>query len=216
MNTLTTPSRRSAFSLIELLTVIAVIGILTGILVPAIGKAREKAAETNKVSQYRQYFVANTLYANDNKGYSCPAKDVRNGDQLWHELLSPYLVGEETKSKEHDIFVDPFFADYDEERAFLTGVGLNVKIRLPEENTDNVFWNADKAEDAVLSKLNWVSYPERRIFAGDSPNWFINHQQLAADRHEDGQRGMFVRFDGSVVMLTQEEATLAVTDPSKI
>lgn len=56
-----------AFTLIELLTVIAIIGILAGILIPVVGRVRDTARASNCVSNLRQLHAAVILYANDHR-----------------------------------------------------------------------------------------------------------------------------------------------------
>ncbi|RRJ94377.1 prepilin-type N-terminal cleavage/methylation domain-containing protein [Opitutaceae bacterium TAV4] len=55
------------FTLVELLTVIAIIGILAAIIIPTVGKVRESAYRATCTSNMRQIFNGLLLYAQDNK-----------------------------------------------------------------------------------------------------------------------------------------------------
>jgi prepilin-type N-terminal cleavage/methylation domain-containing protein len=61
-------SKLKAFTLIELLTVIAVIAILASILIPSVISVRERAQASKAISNIRQIGNAALLYSNENKG----------------------------------------------------------------------------------------------------------------------------------------------------
>lgn len=68
MNHLFSRRRPADFSLIELLTVIAIIGILAAIIIPVVGKVRKSGQQTKSLANLRQIGSARQLFAEDNKG----------------------------------------------------------------------------------------------------------------------------------------------------
>ncbi|MDX2114535.1 MAG: type II secretion system protein [Planctomycetota bacterium] len=63
---------RRAFSLIELLVVVAIIGVLLGILLPVLGKARQCVLITGELSAGRQFAAGLAMYSNDYDGAVMP------------------------------------------------------------------------------------------------------------------------------------------------
>ena len=59
---------RAAFTLVELLVVIGIIGVLVAILMPALNRARESARQVQCLSNLKQLATATIGYCNDNRG----------------------------------------------------------------------------------------------------------------------------------------------------
>jgi len=68
---------RRAFTLIELMVVIAIIALLVALLVPALSRAKESGRRTACASNIRQLNVAMAIYIGDNEG-SFPLVTVSN------------------------------------------------------------------------------------------------------------------------------------------
>jgi len=97
--------RSEAFTLIELLVVIAIIAILAGMLLPALGKAKQKSQTTACIGNCRQMGLATLMYRDDNDDRFPFGVDVTsNNPQMmvdptaWFNQLMRYLGGNSTNS----------------------------------------------------------------------------------------------------------------------
>jgi type II secretory pathway pseudopilin PulG len=71
--------------LIELLVVIAIIAVLAGMLLPALGRAKEKAKSIKCLNNSRQLGLSLMLYASDYQGFFPPRTDFNR----WPTQLRP-------------------------------------------------------------------------------------------------------------------------------
>lgn len=91
------PARaRRGFTLVELLVVIAVVALLVGVLLPALGTARSAAQTAACMSNLRQLVLAQAAYSEDHKGrlvtYGLAHGPVELDESLaWLEDLREYL-----------------------------------------------------------------------------------------------------------------------------
>ena len=71
---------RRAFTLIELMVVITIIGILAGLLLPVFSKGKAKAQGTYCLNNGKQLMVAMSLYTDEYHGFFPPNPDDGNTD----------------------------------------------------------------------------------------------------------------------------------------
>jgi prepilin-type N-terminal cleavage/methylation domain-containing protein/prepilin-type processing-associated H-X9-DG protein len=105
---------RVGFTLIELLVVIAIIAILAALLLPAIGRARQKGRQIHCLNNLRQLTLVWTLYAEDNAQRVVPNGMAIEGNtthRLWvsggaHTWDEPFWNEKHVRDPEFAHFAD--------------------------------------------------------------------------------------------------------------
>lgn len=212
-------NRRHAFTLIELLTVIALIAILMAILIPVVGRMRAAAQSSDCLSTLRQWGIILQLYAQDNQGGApnpwLPPHEDNNTDTAiaW---TGPLVAGGYVPQPEaYEMLVCPTTDTVAGNGT--TCYGMNRRLAA---------WN--ERHWYVRNMIN----PTRTIVLGDggiNPNWGVDRQGSAgatishpdeASRDWDtlgfreiGNTANVLFADGHVEALTREEVTLQMFYP---
>ncbi len=105
---MTTPQTRNAFTLIELLVVIAVIALLIGILLPALGRARNAGRDLVCQSNLKQIGLALNMFCEDKNGtlpvgYVGAPVDEWQTEKDWTYDILPYISEQAPEGYEEEI-----------------------------------------------------------------------------------------------------------------
>ncbi len=213
-----TPSQsRRGFTLVELLTVIAIIGVLAGIIIPIVGRARESARVSQQTSNMRQIGTGLALYAQDQRGvlprpsnntFTMPNGNVRT-DVRWMELINDYLQPRGTNSsaflhQSNPIWQSPF--------ANNASGGWNTHFGFNPFLGDGTHWNyrynaaPSPVRTVIVGEMNWnavVAMDPRLPFTTD-------RDTLARFRGTlPGNKTMLLWLDGHVTAEPIAEVTFS-------
>jgi prepilin-type processing-associated H-X9-DG protein len=179
-----TPRREDGFTIIELLTVLAVMIVLLAIIIPTVVNVRVSAKIATSTSNLRQIGVAIQLYIQDNNGKLPVANDTSDGNKLWIDQLWPYSNPNEERIPftgnasadilKHTIYYTPMVEqNVSNSRAF----GFNGYIKRNEndrftnfEDTANLALVGDTARSSALTviQINFRNRGNANILFADS------------------------------------------------
>ena len=209
-------ARRNAFTIVELLVVVAVIGILIGLLLPAIQQVRETARKASCLNNIRQLALATHNFESAFKVF--PSSFIiepgtvlatKNGSWSIHGRLMPYI--EQTNAENLVDLEQPWDAQID------TGVPT-MKIPLfvcPSEANDQVRRDSTGAEFVYPTNYgfnmgSWLIYDPVNEMPGDGP--FYVNSQVSMGRITDGTSNTMCA--GEVKMFTSLIANTADPGPT--
>ncbi|MCO5044018.1 MAG: prepilin-type N-terminal cleavage/methylation domain-containing protein [Verrucomicrobia bacterium] len=121
------------FTLVELLVVIAVVGTLFVLMLPAVSAAREAARASKCAGQMREIGVAVAIFASENRGAFPRSQHsaFAHGERVWARSVAPYLG--ESDARWTNLLRTIYHCPSDARKGTLS-YGLNVYFELGPED----------------------------------------------------------------------------------
>lgn len=133
------PAACRAFTLVEILVTVAIIGILATLLFPTVSRIKDNANLTKCSSNLRQWGIAYQLYMADHDGLLPQQERVLSDPNThWQNLIAPYVMGG-TKT--------------------YLSIDLRTKFRCPNDKTTGIVYGCSY----YLSPPNYAQAPAKLI-----------------------------------------------------
>ena len=170
-------SRQTAFSLIELVTVVALIGILLALLLPAFSRVRLESKMTQCISNLKHIGTGVALYVQDThrypgslggtvraKEFTCHMTDKQLIDEMRRRALYPYIKTAEIFHCPEDRGAD-YSPDSFNFKSFFYAFGCSYSL-----NTGPWEFTKHRVEGPLALQVeSWVKDPARYILAYELP-----------------------------------------------
>ena len=232
MKILPSPKRnkKAGFTLVELLTVIAIIGILASILVPIIDGSIDRATNSKSLSNLREIGKTSILYAQRYKGKALPAEadiDRDNKEENWWQIITYMSHGnKKLASRQNNTeglrpFEDPNWKNDPDYTNDHIGIGLNSSPGLPDIDTRNADDGGNRSREFRLSQINFQGrrllatlWNEMEIRKGNASRGSFNRTIYRYNDHVN-----VVYFDSHVGQFDEDEYERfndAINDPARL
>jgi len=187
------PSNKTrGFTLIEILVVVAIIGFLAALSIPAINLTMKKAQNVKSINNLRQISTLSALYTADNDGTFLPTKDG-DGNQ-WQVALARLISKQQIDGiwslpnfsttplrmkQEFALLASPSFK-LDPNAFWETGYGVNRDLGLPDNTKQNTA-EPGSASWGQLYKISAVTALSKRPLIFEWPVWNVSSTFTSAD-----------------------------------
>ena len=171
------------FTLVELMVVIAIIAILAGILLPALGRAKERGRTVACMNNSRQLILAWRLYAEDHDDVLVTANSVKGLETWMTGWLDFNSAIPDNFDIEQDIVPSPLYKYLNNPKVFKCPNDRSGRVRSMSMNSwmGGPRWKKSGKEWRVYTHLDTIDNPSDRFVFVDEREDSINDGYFVVD-----------------------------------
>ncbi|AHF91907.1 N-terminal cleavage protein [Opitutaceae bacterium TAV5] len=207
----------SAFTLIELLCVIAIIGVLAAIVIAVVGSVRQRAYAARTSSNLRQLQLANIMYAGEHKERYVPCSYIPagGGGRITWRMNNEFRAYLGITAPFDSSLPDNSLAKY----PAVTRTGFPQWMAAATASIGSNYNSNENSDSKRVVRISDIPRRSRTICFADSCDWQVAYTGRDSSSAPDwvyksgalayrspGERCLVVAYEGNVFSITKTEA----------
>ena len=192
------------FTLIELMVVVAIIGIIASMILPALGRSRAKSRTSVCISSSSQISKAITIQLDDTDGYYVSAYNGDDYGSMAYDAI-PYYNSGTLNTENFGYYQVPLVKDYglSTDSFFCPdSTKTNKDYQFRDDYAFNTYLHSDSSNKSRRVSVSQLDIAQESLLISEgNKKWVVDNKPVRIDVRHDSQKMVHPWADGHVTAL---------------